>query len=109
MRFLLDAQLSPKLVAALRKARHQAEHVFELGMTRTPDAEIWRHAESIGAVIVSKDSDFATMRLHAQNSPAVIWLRLGNVTTGVLQKTLLAALPEIIAALANDEVLIEIR
>ena len=109
MRVLIDAQLSPRLAAVLRRAGHQAEHVFDLGMFKTPDIDIWHHAARIGAAILTKDSDFAAMRLQAEQGPAVTWLRLGNVPNTVLERALLDALAEIAAAVESGEVLIEVR
>jgi len=36
VRFLLDANLSPKLVAALEAAGHASRHVDEIGLLRAP-------------------------------------------------------------------------
>jgi predicted nuclease of predicted toxin-antitoxin system len=109
LRFLLDAQLPPKLAAALRKAGHEAEHVFEVGLLTAPDIEIWRYAERMGAAIVTKDSDFAAMRMHAESGPAVVWLRLGNATNEAVESTLREVLPEVIGAIEVGEKYIEIR
>lgn len=109
MRFLIDAQLSPKLTVALRKAGHEAEHVFDVGLLAAPDIEIWRYAERMGAAIITKDSDFAAMRMHVASGPAVIWLRLGNATSETMERALLAALVEIIVAVEMGETLVEIR
>jgi predicted nuclease of predicted toxin-antitoxin system len=108
LRFLLDAQLPPTLAVTFRDAGHEANHVFDLGLFTTPDIEIWRYAEKTGAVIVSKDSDFATLRMQAAGGPAVVWLRLGNTTNGTLQNILQRALPEILSALETGETLIEV-
>ena len=92
----------------LRRAGHEADHVFDLGMLTTTDIEIWRHAEKTGAVILTKDADFAAMRVHTQGGPAVVWLRLGNVTNVDLERALKAALPEIVAAILLGENLMEV-
>jgi predicted nuclease of predicted toxin-antitoxin system len=93
----------------LRRAGHEADHVLDLGMLATPDIEIWRHAEKTGAIILTKDADFAATRIHAVNGPAVVWVRLGNVTNAELEHALKSALPEIVEAIGMNEVLIELR
>jgi predicted nuclease of predicted toxin-antitoxin system len=108
LRFLVDAQLPPRLAAALRDAGHEAEHVFDIGLVAAPDIEIWRYAERIGATIITKDSDFVAIRLRATTGPAVIWLRLGNVTNKTLESALLLHLPEVVLAVEAGEVLVEI-
>ena len=108
MRFLIDAQLPPRLASLLRRAGHDADHVFDLGLLNATDSKIWRYAEKTGAVILTKDAGFAAMRLHAGNGPPVIWLRLGNVTNAGLERALKAMLPEIAAAIEAGEGLIEL-
>lgn len=91
-----------------RRAGHDADHVFDRGLLTATDIEIWRHADKIGVVILTKDADFAAMRIHAASGPAVVWVRLGNVTNAELERALKAALPEILSAIRADEGLIEI-
>jgi predicted nuclease of predicted toxin-antitoxin system len=79
-----------------------------VGLLTAPELEIWHYAERVSAVIVTKDSDFAAMRTHAENGPAVVWLRLGNATNEAMERALLAALMEIIAAVKTGETLVEI-
>lgn len=109
MRFLIDAQLPPRLARVLRRAGHEADHVFDLGLLAKPDVQIWRHAERTDATILTKDSDFAAMRLRSTSGPPVVWLRLGNVTNAKLERALKSALPEIVVAIEGGETLVEIR
>jgi len=41
MRFLIDNALSPYLAEGLRKARHDAVHVRDLGLAVAPDQAIF--------------------------------------------------------------------
>ncbi|HEX3675019.1 MAG TPA: DUF5615 family PIN-like protein [Rhizomicrobium sp.] len=109
MRFLIDAQLPPRLVATLRDAGHEAEHVFDVGLFKAPDIEIWRYAGRIGAAIVTKDSDFVAIRDTATGGATVVWLRFGNTTNEALERLLMKALPEIVTAVEANETLVEVR
>ncbi len=109
MKFLLDAQLPPRLAKALVQTRHVAWHVSECGLLTAQDRDIWRFAEKEGAAVVTKDADFAAMRLHASSNPPVVWLPLGNVPNDALEKALLRALPEIITAIEAGEGVVEVR
>lgn len=109
MKFLLDAQLPPRLAKAITRAGHEALHVHECGLLTAKDQDIWRFALKERAVIVTKDVDFAALRSHAGNDPAVVWLRLGNVTNDALIKALQSALPEIVAAIEAGEAVVEVR
>lgn len=73
MRFLVDAQLPPALARLLRDHGHDAEHVTEIGPADAPDRDIWRYALEHGAVIVTKDEDFADMVATGREAPAVVW------------------------------------
>jgi hypothetical protein len=59
VRFIVDTQLPDALAAWLREQGHQAEHVLEIGLAQSKDRVVWRYAQEQGAVIVTKDEDFA--------------------------------------------------
>jgi predicted nuclease of predicted toxin-antitoxin system len=109
VKFLLDAQLPPRLAKALARAGHEAKHVYDCGFLTAKDSDIWKFAVKEDAAIVTKDSDFAAMRMHAPSGPAVVWLRLGNVSNDELIKSLLSALPEIVEAIEAGEGVVEVR
>lgn len=92
----------------LRQAGHEAGHLYEIGMLAAPDRDIWRYAEEHGAAILTKDGDFAAMRMHAESGPVVVWLRFGNIANDVLIAALERTLPEIVEAIEAGERLIEI-
>lgn len=77
------------------------------GLVSASDDVIRNHAASVGAVIVTKDEDFAVRRVLA-DGPAVVWLRLGNTRRAELLTRLEADLPAIVAALERGETLVEI-
>lgn len=108
MRFVVDAQLPPALARNLTSEGHQAEHINEIGMAIAADIAIWEYAEAAGAVIVSKDEDFAKLVFETASGPQVIWIRLGNITNEALWHALKPLLPELIEALESDERLIEV-
>ena len=107
MRFLVDAQLPPALARRLEALGHIAEHVADRGLASASDDVIRDSAASVGAVIVTKDEDFAVRRLLA-DGPAVVWLRLGNTRRAALLNRVEADLPAIVAALERGETLVEI-
>jgi hypothetical protein len=62
MRLLVDAQLPPALARWLVEQGHAAEHVHDLGLHAADDRVLWDYAVPVGAVIVTKDEDFALRR-----------------------------------------------
>ena len=61
-RFLVDNQLPVALARWLEAQGTAAEHVLALDLAQSPDQAIWEMAASTGAVIISKDEDFANSR-----------------------------------------------
>ncbi len=107
MRFLVDAQLPPALARRIEALGHSAEHVVDCGLQAAPDTEIRRYAASAGAVIVTKDEDFA-VRVVLEGGPAVVWVRLGNVRRTELLRRIDADFHALLAALERGETLVEI-
>lgn len=109
MNFLLDANLALGLAKALKRAGHEAAHVQDCGLLRATDRDIWKYAAKTWSIVVSKDADFAAMHMHAVRGSAVVWLRLGNAADDALIAAVVRALPEIAAAIAAGEGVVEVR
>jgi predicted nuclease of predicted toxin-antitoxin system len=110
MRFLVDAQLPPALARWLTAEGHPSEHVLDIGMAAAPDASIWAYAARNSAVILTKDQDFAVLRIVSDEStPSVVWLRVGNSRRAALIRWLEPLLPAILSVLAEGTRLIEIE
>jgi predicted nuclease of predicted toxin-antitoxin system len=108
MRFLVDAQLPVALARWLATDGHQAEHVADLGLAGATDKAIWDFALSNGAVILSKDEDFAQRKALAEHAPRVVWIRLPNTRKRELLDWFSRALPKVLEALERGETLIEV-
>ena len=107
MLFLIDAQLPPSLAEALRHAGCQAVHVVDLGLLAATDQQIWDEAISRSAVLVTKDRDFPIRRAASNDGPAILWVRVGNISNRKLIELALQALPAIVDAIERDEAVIE--
>jgi predicted nuclease of predicted toxin-antitoxin system len=108
MRFLVDAQLPPALARWPAERGYTSEHVLDLGMAGADDRDIWVYASQVGAVIVTKDEDFAERRARTRDGPAIVWIRVGNVSRRELLTWFRFRLPVIVEALERGETLIEI-
>lgn len=108
MHFLIDAQLPPALARQVAIFGYQAVHVADVGLLTASDRDIWSHASMSGAVLITKDEDFVTMRALNNSGPAVVWVRLGNMTTRSLLAHFTRIFPEIVAALERSETIIEV-
>jgi predicted nuclease of predicted toxin-antitoxin system len=78
VRLLIDANLSPKVAAALSKAGLESVHVGDVGLLTAPDRGILDYAAANALVIVSADSDFGELLAAARGAtrPSVVLLRM---------------------------------
>lgn len=108
MRFLIDAQLPPALARWIAERGHEAEHVGDVGLARASDAEIWKHAEATGSVIVTKDEDFARRRALSAAGPQILWVRLPNTRRQALLDAFATIWRDVVAAVERGEPVVEI-
>ncbi len=109
MRFLIDAQLPPALARMLAEHDHVAEHVTDIGPGDAPDAQLWRCALDHDAVIVTKDEDFAQMVAISDESPTVVWVRVGNTRRTELLTWFEPLIEQIVSMVEQGDKLIELR
>ena len=109
MRFLVDAQLPPALPVYLSRRGFPSEHVNRIRLGGAGDLAIWKHAIRTGAVLITKDEDFAILARQRTRGPQVVWIRLGNITNAALQAALTPILDEILDGLKKGERVIEVR
>ena len=107
MRFLVDAQLPPALARRMEAQGHEAEHVADCGLASASDDAIRGYAERVGAVIVTKDEDFAVHHILS-SGPAVVWLRVGNTRRSALLSRMDHELGDILGALQRGDTLVEV-
>lgn len=98
MRLLLDANLSPRIVEALRSAGYEAVHVLDLGLLTATDDAIFDRAVADRLVVVTADSDFgALLALRRTSSPSVVHLRdVAELGSEVHVGLLVANLPQLV-------------
>lgn len=107
MRFLIDEQLSRKLLRWFADKAQHAEHVADVLGQAASDHAIAAYARRNGAVIVSKDFDFVDM-LEGVEGPRLLWVRTGNLRTGALIERLEAGWPHIEAELTKGRPVVEL-
>jgi predicted nuclease of predicted toxin-antitoxin system len=82
-------------VPSLSDAFPNSVHVSEIGGLAGDDLLIWSYARDNGLTIVSKDSDFHHMSFVLGAPPKVIWLRVGNCPTDVIERVLRDSIGEV--------------
>jgi predicted nuclease of predicted toxin-antitoxin system len=101
VKLLFDQNLSPRLVPRLSDLYPTSSHVAAVSLSEAADQDVWEYARAEGFIIVTKDSDFNDTLVLRGFPPKVVWLRLGNCTTGDVERVLRRA-QEQIAAFARD-------
>jgi predicted nuclease of predicted toxin-antitoxin system len=107
--FLVDANLPIALARMLSELGHPSHHVHDVGLSSASDQDIWRAAEERGAVIISKDVDFAERVRSGTEGPSVVGVRIGNVRREDLLARLRDEINAIRDLLDRGERLIELR
>jgi predicted nuclease of predicted toxin-antitoxin system len=81
-RILLDQNLSFKISKGIRETFPDTKHVSDLSLTGAPDLDIWNHAKNHNYCIMTFDSDYIDISVLNGFPPKIIWLRIGNTSTG---------------------------
>lgn len=92
MRFLVDANLSPRVASLLASAGHDAVTVREVGLASASDEDVLEHASSEQRVLVSHDTDFgALLAFRGLTAPSFILFRSSDPITPDEQAALIIA------------------
>jgi len=94
---LFDQNLSRRLPALLAAEFPGSEQVLLAGLAQA----VWAYAAARGLVVVSKDADFRDLSARLGPPPKVLWLRVGNGPTRVVEALLRSRAADIRAFLAD--------
>lgn len=90
MKLLFDHNISHKLVARVGDLFPESTQTRLLNLGRTNDPQLWLIAKTHGFLFVTKDRDVAELAILRGAPPKVIWLRVGNCKTAVIERALRA-------------------
>jgi predicted nuclease of predicted toxin-antitoxin system len=101
--FLVDHSLSPALAQKLRQAGHDSVHVRHYGIHKADDEVVFDRAAQEARVLVSADTNFATILATRQTAkPSVILFKRGSHRRPEAQTRLLLANLSAIADLLDQ-------
>jgi predicted nuclease of predicted toxin-antitoxin system len=82
VRFLVDANMSPRVAELLRSKGYDAVAVREIGLVDAADDEILDRAATDARIVVSHDTDFGTLLAFQRRSkPSFILIRSSDPMT----------------------------
>ena len=98
----LDAHLSPSITRWISETfTVECASARELGLRDALDPPFFAAARAAGAIVMTKDADFASMVKRLGPPPRVIWIRCGNTSNAALKDLLTRELPDCIAKLGS--------
>jgi predicted nuclease of predicted toxin-antitoxin system len=80
-----------------------SRHVREVGLQETTDVVVWQYAVQQGFAIVTKDADFHQRSFLFGHPPKVIWVRVGNASTAMIEALLRRRADDIGVFCSNPE------
>lgn len=97
LRFLVDEDLPRSTVRALREAGFEADDVRDVGLGGRTDRDVFAHAQSMSAAILSADTDFANILVFPLGSHAgIVVSRIPDeVSTDTLNRELIAGIQQL--------------
>lgn len=105
----LDCQLSPKTALWLTQDFGcVCEALVQTLLAHEDDAQIFARAAKAGAIIITKDSDFADLVALHGPPPQVILITVGNTSDEALRRTLAQTFVTAMALLRAGEPIVEI-
>ena len=88
LKLLFDENLSPRLAEVFQGDYPGSTHVHLVGLGSALDDQVWDYARDGRFAIVTKDADYQERSLIQGYPPKVIWIRLGNMSTGEIEAVL---------------------
>ncbi len=102
MSLLFDENLSSRLVLLLADLFPGSTSIDLIGIRSAPDETVWEYATAHGLAVVTRDDDFVNSSALRGHPPKVIWITLGNCSTGQVESLLRWRVDEIRAFLNDD-------
>ena len=103
MKLLLDHNISHKLVARLADVFPGSSQTRLLNLGRTNDPQLWLIAKTNDYIFVTKDRDVAELAVLRGTPPKIIWLRMGNSRSAVIEQALRSNLDRIAGFVSDPE------
>lgn len=105
----IDAQLSPVIASWLTTTFSVTAFALrDVSLRDATDRKIFTEAKAIGAVVITKDSDFIKLLEELGPPPQITWLTCGNTPNAFLKQGLSKTFAQALFLLEAGEPLVEI-
>jgi predicted nuclease of predicted toxin-antitoxin system len=105
----LDNQLPPALTTWVRASMGvECTSVRDLALQRAADLDIFHAARDAGALVMTKDADFAALVNQFGAPPQIVLVTCGNTSNSHLRQILGRAWPTVWQMLERGEPLVEV-
>ena len=104
MKLLLDHNLSHKLIHSLGGLFPDSRHVYQLGLDRATDREVFEYARDNNFIILTKDADFQDLNLFLSPPVKIIWLKTGNSDNQTIALKIIAYYDSIVAFYQDESI-----
>ena len=85
MKFIVDAQLPPRIATWLNERNHNAIHTDDLRLgNKTPDVAIAELASTENRIVITKDTDFMKMHMIKNIPKFILFITTGNLRNAQL-------------------------
>ena len=103
-KLLLDANLSWRSIAILKKHFDDCFHVDNVGLSLPPkDKEIWDYAKKHDLLIITNDDDFLNLSTINDFPPKVVLLKTGNQSRKTIEQLIISTIPQIFNFLLSED------
>ncbi len=107
MKWIVDAQLPPRLKTWLTQKGEDAVHVFELeNGLQLLDSQIWQYAKNNQCIVITKDKDFFDFSNLFGAPPQTVFISVGNCSNDLLISLIEKYFADILYNLKNSSPLI---
>lgn len=108
--FWTDAHLSPGIARWIQESHPDcsARPIRDLGLREATDVRIFDAAAAAGAVLLTKDRDFALLRSQRVPAPRLVLLTCGNTSNARLRSILQAVMPRLLERLEEVATYVEV-
>jgi predicted nuclease of predicted toxin-antitoxin system len=100
MRFFLDANMPRSAMAVVSRFGHEVEFARDVGMGQAPDDEIAARVRKTGAVLLTRDLDFADVRRYPPDQ------FLGLVVLRLPENTVASDIAQVLERFLRERVLV---